>query len=514
MKYALGAIACIGWLSLGAQARAQPRKVAALCVAVDRRLDQDAAAAGVALQRALENDARVDAVNLTAMALGDGRIRRAKDGAALLSEALGYLDEMNDKAALRKSTEAVAAFAESDLTVFFGGLLDSMAARAFALFMASEKEQLSAELVKLLTLKRDYVFDPQRATPAFLAVAAEARAVAGRGLGSMEVRTSPAAAEVFVDGVYRGIAPASVAGLAQGIHFVTLRALGYEVAQQRAPAGSAAPMSVVLKPAANERGLLELIRAVKSGTPPGSGGAATALAEWARADEVLVVALQRKGDGTSAVVARYASGGRVVASAEEPIKKPEAVEELARKVLFQAAEEPRVPPPRPAAQLPPPPETNPPPVVQAEVRDSNNALFVELLGSGVLYSVNYERFIGDFSVRLGASYLPFTGQSSGGSGNTIVIPLTAGYLGLHLGSHCLDLGLGPILVITSGEISGTTTATTLSGSSTGANIGGTAIIGYRYAPLHGGFMFRVAFTPIFGVGGFQAWGGVALGAVF
>ncbi len=343
----VSALACVGWLFHSPGASAQPRKVAAVCVAVDRRLEMDAAAAGVALQRVFENDVRLEPVSLVALAQGDSRARRAKEGAALLAEALNNLDDMNEQAALRKSSDAIAAYAESDLSTSFAGLLDSMAVRAFALFMAAEKDQVNAELLKLYALKNDYAFDPRRASPAFLALAAEAKASAARAPRSMEVRSSPAAAEVFVDGAYRGIAPASVARLAPGIHFVTLRAPGYDVSQERAPAGSGAPVFLSLKPGANERGLLELIKAIQASSPPGSGGTGAELAKWAGADEGLVVALEKKGDGTLAKLSRWAPDGRRIADVEGEMKKPEAIEELARRVLFEVEEPIALPPPPP-----------------------------------------------------------------------------------------------------------------------------------------------------------------------
>jgi hypothetical protein len=150
----------------------------------------------------------------------------------------------------------------------------------------------------------------------------------------------------------------------------------------------------------------------------------------------------------------------------------------------------------------------------AEIRDSNNALFVELLGSAGLYSINYERFIGDFSIRLGGSYFGASGTTTANASASVslfTMPLTFSYLGIHGGSHHLDLGLGPVLVVASGSNSSTSGA---GAAFSGTGVGGTAIIGYRYAPLQGGFMFRAAFTPIFGTGGFQPWGGLAFGYVF
>ncbi len=128
-----------------------------------------------------------------------------------------------------------------------------------------------------------------------------------------------------------------------------------------------------------------------------------------------------------------------------------------------------------------PPAAEPAPAAQpAEVRDSNNALFAELLGSALLYSLNYERFIGDFSVRAGISYLPVTailGNSGSTSTSLFAVPLTFSYLGVHAGSHILELGLGPVFVASASKGTGAAT-TALSGE---ASVVGTAIIGYRFA---------------------------------
>lgn len=342
-------------------AQAQPRKVAALAVALDRRLEVDAAAALVALQRLLQNDARFEPVDLAALALGDARAQKAKKAGALRAESLTLLDQMNEKAALEKASEAIAAYEEADLTSAFPDLLDAIAARAFAFYSAGGSDEVKAELVRLFTLKADYEIDARRAPPAFAPIAAQARAqVAAARRASLEVRSSPVPAEVFVDGIYRGIAPVKVVDLALGSHYVTLRAPGYDLAQERRPIGLGAPWQMALRPAPSERGLLELIGNIKTRLPPGSGGSGGALARWAGADEVLIAGLQKKTDSTWASLALYSSEGRQLAAAEGALKKPEAIEELAREALVVRSAEP-------VAVLPPPPlpQPAPPPAVSA-----------------------------------------------------------------------------------------------------------------------------------------------------
>ncbi len=139
------------------------------------------------------------------------------------------------------------------------------------------------------------------------------------------------------------------------------------------------------------------------------------------------------------------------------------------------------------------------PAVPAEEREANNAVFFEALGRGVLYSFNYERFIGDFAIRVGAGAVPFL----------FSVPLSASYLGIRSGSHCLDLGAGGVFAVSP---FGSDPHFPFGSGAVG--VAGTAIVGYRYAALSKGLMLRVAFTPLFGSGKFTAWGGVAFGGVF
>ncbi len=151
-----------------------------------------------------------------------------------------------------------------------------------------------------------------------------------------------------------------------------------------------------------------------------------------------------------------------------------------------------------------------------EAHEANNSFYIELGGSGAIYSLNYERFVqDDFTLRIGVGYISLTGAQINGATVTadvslLTIPVTASYLGIGSGNHRLELGAGAVFAkITGSSSSGSAKAF---GSSTG--LVGTAIAGYRYARPQGGFTFRAAFTPLFGEGGFQPWAGVAFGLGF
>jgi hypothetical protein len=119
----------------------------------------------------------------------------------------------------------------------------------------------------------------------------------------------------------------------------------------------------------------------------------------------------------------------------------------------------------------------------AEDRQSKNVVFVELLGNGGLYSVDYERFVTDsVSVRAGVSVIDVDG---GGLVRLRFTAITSPWLANYYvgeGSHKLQLGAGTTLVydFTDREVSAL----------------GTAVIGYRYLPRTAGFTFGIGFTPL------------------
>lgn len=158
-----------------------------------------------------------------------------------------------------------------------------------------------------------------------------------------------------------------------------------------------------------------------------------------------------------------------------------------------------------------------PPRVQAGEPDtsySRNAIYVEGLGAGVLYSVNYDRRITpDFSVRVGFSSWSIGTLLVLGSGELSYtsFPVTASYLYGNGASH-LELGLGLVpgyVSITGGGIFFGKDVTKTAGT-----LLGTAIVGYRLQPNDGGIFFRIGFTPLFTFRKFQPWGGLSIGASF
>lgn len=134
------------------------------------------------------------------------------------------------------------------------------------------------------------------------------------------------------------------------------------------------------------------------------------------------------------------------------------------------------------------------------MRPAKNGLFLEGLGPGILYSVNYERLvIDDMAVRIGFSYWSVSaGVSSGtssveASASFFTVPVTVTYVGLT----GLEVGGGLTLLHASGA------ASTVGASASGSGFAplGTALLGYRSHPVGGaGFQFRVGAMAMMGEG--------------
>jgi len=127
-----------------------------------------------------------------------------------------------------------------------------------------------------------------------------------------------------------------------------------------------------------------------------------------------------------------------------------------------------------------------PPAIKAP-----NAVYTELLGQGILLSVNYDRRLGEhISVRAGVAVV----------GLGFGVPVSVSFL--SSGDHKFEMGAGLLY------------ATATNGFEKIEGVAGSANIGYRYQPRDGGFMFRIGFTPLLGSGGLLPWGGASFGICF
>lgn len=180
------------------------------------------------------------------------------------------------------------------------------------------------------------------------------------------------------------------------------------------------------------------------------------------------------------------------------------------------------------AEVTPPPANEPPPEPTAakseltvERRDApdggpaHRVVFAEVLGNGLLYSVNYERLFERWNIglRAGASFFTYGVSSYGRSGNLTIVsfPLMASY---YFGweKHKIQVGLGTTILHT--QVATDSRGIAYEGERAGTAVAPTAAIGYRYLPRRSGVSFGIGFTPLLRASKFLPWGGATLGYAF
>jgi hypothetical protein len=129
-----------------------------------------------------------------------------------------------------------------------------------------------------------------------------------------------------------------------------------------------------------------------------------------------------------------------------------------------------------------------------------NKVYIEFLGAGILYSLNYEITLSDrVGLRFGVGGLPF-------SGVTYLVGFAMPMVQLGRGPHRAVVGAGlgigwieHVAIFDSDEV--------FMGY-------GVASIGYQYQPHASGFLLRGSFTPIITDQEFAPWGGLSVGTAF
>jgi len=138
-----------------------------------------------------------------------------------------------------------------------------------------------------------------------------------------------------------------------------------------------------------------------------------------------------------------------------------------------------------------------------------NSIYLEFLGNGMLYSINYDRMVAyNFGGKIGLSYLSFHKGLYFEGIKTVIFPISVNYF-IGEGSSKLELGAGITLV------NGTYNSWQLDHS--WGIVFNFLNIGFRYQPTNGGFMFRIFYSPMyvsFGSGGYHHWGGLSFGQSF
>ena len=140
-----------------------------------------------------------------------------------------------------------------------------------------------------------------------------------------------------------------------------------------------------------------------------------------------------------------------------------------------------------------------------EPKRAQHTVFLELGGSSLLYSLNYDyRIAQRVSLRAGGFFIPPRGEDFGAFGGPALVNLI-----LLDGRHQIEIGAGVTVFAPFGSAEcGRLETCPDDPFMTGA----TGAIGYRYQPFGGGRFFRLSYVPLYSFqDGFMSWAGVSFG---
>lgn len=138
------------------------------------------------------------------------------------------------------------------------------------------------------------------------------------------------------------------------------------------------------------------------------------------------------------------------------------------------------------------------------------SVYFELLGNGILYSFNYEKYVKpNISLRTGISVIPEQKTISGKKEtlNSYLLPMMANYL-IGKDCHKLELGAGVVChymlkTFKYNKIS----------NKSGCNFYPTARFGYTFIPKSNGLTYKISYTPILDEH-INHWVGISFGYSF
>ena len=230
----------------------------------------------------------------------DGRAARARQDAAekarkLDKEGRQKLDDLDAVAGAATLGEALAAWRASDLTEHFKDFTTTWSARGGAYATGDENVRARQDIERILVVAPDAQFSNAYYPPDLLKYAEGLRKQAATASGELTVRSEPVGARIWVDGVYRGVAPATIKGLPNGRHFVTALLAGRSMWQSEVALGEEPIKLEPAEGAANWTRTLEKLGKDPDG--PGRDTAAREVAAATGAEQVLLLVAKKSVNG-------------------------------------------------------------------------------------------------------------------------------------------------------------------------------------------------------------------------
>lgn len=273
-------------------------RIAVVVVSQDLRASQQQGALEGAAEAALERATRFnvipvhDAFNPTAAKKQEEAVDESREKMKTGKQALDDLDNVK---ATEAFTQAVEALKGTDLSRNFPALLEAWTMKAAGHATGGENGPAKKDIEAVVGLSPKAEFTPTFFPPDLIKFAEAQKKFAANAKGELLVRTEPPGARVWVDGLYRGVSPVTVAGVTGTKHFIAASQGGYALGQSQA-----APGEEVISLAACEIGpgwKKATTEIKKDPEGPTRDSAAQTLGKAAQLDQVLLVVAKKSTAG-------------------------------------------------------------------------------------------------------------------------------------------------------------------------------------------------------------------------
>lgn len=205
------------------------------------------------------------------------------------------LEELDNVKATESFTAAIETLETGDLSRDFTALLEAWIMKAAGHATGGENVPAKKDIESIIGLNAKAEFTPTYFPPELLKFTEAQRKLVANAKGELLVRTEPAGARVWVDGIYRGVSPVNVAGLTANKHYVTATLGGFALGQSQASPGEEL---ISLAPSELAAGFKKAITDIKK-DPEGvtRDAAAQQLGKAAQLDQVFLVLAKKSVAG-------------------------------------------------------------------------------------------------------------------------------------------------------------------------------------------------------------------------
>jgi len=291
--------------------------VATFTVSRDSASAQQAVVTDYLVRQSFQRNPRYSVLDLEGFLSGDDEIAaraQVRKGLELLDRGREMYDAFELAPALSTLTKAVLAFergaaALADMTPYVDTLLLQGATYA----LKADKKAARGAFERALTISPRATLKGGGFPPTVMSLFDEARDLAGGAqLADLSIYANPAAAEVYVDGIFRGSAPLTIERLAAGRHVVRVYRAGYASYGRLVELlpGAEETLQAALKPTPQAAQFESLLRrAGPEAAQDGMGAASQELGAWLKVDQLMVVQVTAAGDDVTLQAAHYDAAG-------------------------------------------------------------------------------------------------------------------------------------------------------------------------------------------------------------